>query len=98
MQDVAKIETLLTKTDQQAAAISTLQIKLEQTQLASFTHSSVALVAIQYDNNAIFCDLDRPCADSSHSPVSAPQPPKEDDAHIHFVDKLKLIMGPSTYL
>ena len=60
LQDAAEIESLREKTNQQAAAISALQTKVEQLKLASLTQSSVALAALQDDINAICRDLDCP--------------------------------------
>ena len=69
----------------QAAAIAALQTKVDQLELASLTQSSVALAALQDDINAIRRDLDRPCSEPPRRRASTPQPPEEEDPHVHVV-------------
>lgn len=58
---------------------------MEQIILVSLTQLSVALAALQDNINVIRCDLNRPRAIPPCRSVSAPQPPEEDNAHIHVV-------------
>lgn len=83
LQDAAKIDSLRAKTNQQAAAISALQTKVEQLELASLNQSSVALAAFQDAINAIRRDLNCPCSEPPRRRTSTPQPSEEEDSHIH---------------
>ena len=85
VQDAAEVDALRETTTMQAAAISALQTKVDQLELASLTQSSVALAALQDDINAIRRDLDRPRSEPPHRRASTPQPPVDEDPHVHVV-------------
>ncbi len=85
VQDAAEVDALRETTTMQAAAISALQTKVDQLELASLTQSSVALAALQDDINAIRRDLDRPRSEPAYRRASTPQPPVDEDPHVHVV-------------